>query len=63
VIPGENGFLVPVKSAEELANAMLRFLKTPNWPGAWVRAPEKIAEKNTTCAKSTPCCCRRWIDA
>lgn len=45
VIPGENGFLVPVKSAEALADAMVRLVEDPELARRMGRRSRQIAEE------------------
>lgn len=45
VIDGENGFLVPVKSADSLVDAMLRFIEQPDLLVPMGKRSRKIAEE------------------
>jgi glycosyltransferase involved in cell wall biosynthesis len=45
VVDGHNGFLVPVKSVEALANAMLKFIETPDLVAVMGKHSRLIAEE------------------
>lgn len=45
VVDGENGFLVQVKSVDELATAMLRFIEHPDLAAVMGRCSRRIAEE------------------
>lgn len=45
VVDGDNGFLVPVKDAEALANAMLKFIEQPELITTMGKRSRKIAEQ------------------
>jgi glycosyltransferase involved in cell wall biosynthesis len=45
VVSGENGFLVPVASVDELANSMIHFIETPELAGRYGEYSRHIAEE------------------
>ncbi|MNZ66371.1 Glycosyl transferases group 1 [compost metagenome] len=45
VIDGDNGFLVPVKAVNELAEAMMRFVEDPSLAVSMGRRSRLIAEE------------------
>ena len=45
VIPGENGYLVPVRDAHALAQAMMHFVKDPNLAGRMGARSRELAEQ------------------
>ena len=58
VIDGENGFLVPVKAFDELANAMLKFAEKPELIVRMGIRSRQIAEE-IRCEQGQSKCCRR----
>lgn len=45
VVHGENGFLVPVKNAQALADAMLKFIEQPELAASMGKRSREIAEE------------------
>jgi len=45
VVDGDNGFLVPVKSVDELAAAMIRFIENPELVAKMGQRSRQVAEQ------------------
>lgn len=58
VVDGENGFLVPVQNADELASAMIRFIEEPRLVMRMGKRSRKIAEKKYDVRKVNECMLR-----
>lgn len=56
VVDGDNGFLVPIKDADALAQAMLRFIEQPELMTQMGSARESLQKKNIMCIKSMRRC-------